>query len=273
MNRITTGGMKEGGMSKTLAILGILTATALGLHYTGLVNFTPALNKAVHYARQAELIEKQARTIIIGLDITAGREKELEKDWRAIDKLVAALGNGDEMSVYLIHSRAESEQETVFFVKMPEHAGPAGQLLTREKKAAQDAWKSCWQGSVLPMVKSDKAQRTDLFGFMRFVASEKARELESGQAVLILFTDGQQVGDGFNMEKKAPAPEDLEGVAGRNFIPELRGACLIFAGVTPTHGIDNAHWRQIQTFWKGYGKKAGASRVSVSSERAIVLDR
>ncbi len=259
-------------MTKTLAILGVLSATALGLHYAGIVDFKPAVNKAAHYAEQAELVDQKPRVIIVGLDITAGREKELEKDRLAIDKLVANLKTGDEMSVYLIHSRAESEQEAVFSVKMSDQAGPAGQMLAREKKAAQDAWQSCWQANVLPLVQSDKAQRTDLFGFMRFVAAQKADSLSSPHAVLILFTDGQQVGDGFNMEKKAPLSGDLKTAARNDFIPDLHGARLIFVGVTPTHGIDNAHWRKIQSFWKEYGEKASAGNVSVSSERTIALN-
>jgi len=227
----------------------------------------------VYFAEQAELVEKQPQTIIIGLDITAGREKELEKDRLAIDKLVANLKTGDQMSVYLIHSRAESEQEAAFSVKMSELAGPAGQTLVREKKVAQAEWEKCWRQSVLQLVHSDKAQRTDLFGFMRFVAAQKAGLLCSPHAVLILFTDGQQVGDGFNMERKAPSSDDLKIAARNDFIPDLQGARLIFTGVTPTHNIDNAHWRKIQSFWKEYGKKSLAGNVSVSSERTIVLER
>ena len=259
-------------MAKTLAILGILTATALGLHYTGIVDMKPAINKAVYYAEQAELVEQEPRAIVIGIDITAGRETELEKDRLAIGKLVDNLKPGDQISVYLIHSRAEAEQEIIYSIKMSEHAGPAGQKLAREKKTAQDSWQTCWQDRVLPLVKSDKAQRTDLFGFMRFAAAQKGDLLSTPHAALILFTDGQQVGDGFNMEKKAPSSDDLKIAARKDFIPDLHGARLIFAGVTPTHRIDNAHWRKIQTFWKEYGQMASAGSVSVSSERVIVLE-
>jgi hypothetical protein len=75
------------------------------------------------------------------------------------------------------------------------------------------------------------------------------------------------------MEKKAPSLDDLKIAARKDFIPDLHGARLIFIGVTPTHGIDNAHWRKIQSFWREYGKKALAANVSVSSERTIALER
>lgn len=108
---------------------------------------------------------------------------------------------------------------------------------------------------------------------MRFVAAQKADLISSPNAVLILFTDGQQVGDGFNMEKKAPSSDDLKTAASNDFIPDLHGVRMIFTGVTPSHGIDNAHWRKIQSFWKEYGKKALALNISVSSERTIILER
>lgn len=254
---------------RTLAILSILTAAAIGLHYGGIVNFDPAVDRVVQIAEKVDLIEKEPRNEIIGLDITAGREAELDKDREAIGKRVEGLRAGDQMTVYLIHSRAESDQEAIFSITMPENSGPAGRVLVRGKKAAEQAWNDCWEKSVTPLIKSDKAQRTDLFGFMRFVATQKPDFMSHHNAALILFTDGQQVGDGFNMERKAPSKADLERALGKELIPDLEGIRLYFVGVTPTHKIDNAHWRKLQTFWKEYGKEANAKSVSVSSERSI----
>ena len=255
---------------RTLGILSFLTAVALGLHVGGVVNFDPAVTRVVQVAQNIELIDKDSFYTIIGLDITDGREKELEKDRKAISERIGSLGSGDRLAVYLIHSKAESEQEAVLSVDMPENPGPAGQVLLRAKKEAEESWAACWKKSVLPLVKSDKTQRTDLFGFMRFIAA-KTEFMKHRNSTLILFTDGQQVGDGFNMEKKAPSHVELEKAAQKDLLPNLRGIRLMFVGVTPTHGIDNAHWRKIQTFWQDYGKKTETKSTNVSSERIINL--
>ena len=257
---------------RTLGMLSVITALAAGLHYGGIVDFEPAASRIAQIAEKVELIEKAPRHILVGLDITSGREREFEKDRQAIAGLVRDLRSGDQMSVYLIHSRAESEQESIFAATMPEHEGPAGQVLLREKKAAEKRWLACWAGNVVPQTRSAKTQRTDLFGFMRFVATQKPDFVRHPCPVLILFTDGQQVGDGYNMERKPPTQTDMERAEKCDLVPDLRDVRLQFAGVTPTHGIDNSHWRKIQTFWKEYGRAAGAKSVSVSSDR-IVLTR
>ncbi len=253
-------------------ITGITTASAAGLHYAGMLN--PALDKVEHVAVLAGVIQKSPRNIVIGMDITAGREGELSKDKKAIDKLIKNLDAGDRISVYLIHSRAESEQEELFSLSLPESIGPMGQVLIRAKKTAEQEWDVCWQKKIMPLVDSDQAklkQRTDLFGFMRFISSQKAELLTHKKAFLIVFTDGQHVGDGFNFEKRQPSENDIEKAEKSDFIPDLHNIRLFFVGMTPTHRISNDHWRQIQKFWKAYGNISGAKRVNVSSERNINL--
>lgn len=254
---------------RTIWIMTALTATVIGLSYAGVINMDPVVSRAVDIAQRIELLDREPRTIIVGLDITAGREGELEKDRRAIGEIIHRAGQGDRISVYLIHSRAESEQEAVFSAALPDSPGPSGQVLARAKKEADARWESCWEKRVLSLTSSDKTQRTDLFGFMRFVAAQRPEFADRGNAYLVLFTDGQQVGDGFNMEKKAPGRADLEKAERLELIPELDGVRVQFAGVTPTHRIDNEHWRRIQTFWKEYGSLSGAKSVSVTSERNI----
>ena len=256
---------------RTLGVLSLMTALVVGLHYGGMVDFEPAASRIAQIAEKAELIERAPRHILVGLDITSGREREIDKDRQVIGEMVRDLRSGERMSVYLIHSRAESEQEAVFSVMMPEHEGPAGQVLLREKKAAEKHWIECWDRNVVPLTRSAKAQRTDLFGFMRFVSTQKSEFVRHPCPVLILFTDGQQVGDGYNMERRPPSQADMERAEKCDMVPNLRDVRLQFVGVTPTHGIDNGHWRKIQAFWKEYGRTAGVKSVSVSSERTISI--
>lgn len=254
---------------RTLVIVSIVIALAAGLHYGGVVNFTHVASRTFQVLEKYNVIEKGAMYTIVGLDVTAGREKELEKDRKAIGELIKDMKSGDHIVVYLIHSRAESEQEAVFSALTPENQGPMGQELTRAKKSAESSWAECWNKSITPLATSDKKQRTDLFGFMRFVSSQKTGFLEHENAILLLFTDGQQVGDGFNFEKKSPTNTDLKRAEEMGLIPELPGVRIVFAGVTPTHKISNEHWRKIQNFWKEYGHQTGAVSTKVSSERIM----
>lgn len=260
--------------SFTTAILvaGITTASVVGLHQTGML--IPALSKAEQVGVTVGIIPQSSNSIIVGLDITTGREHELVKDKQAIDKMIHKLGTGDYMTIYLIHSRAESEQEEIFSVVLPDNIGPMGQILQRKKSAAVKEWNICWQEKVMPLVHNVGTQlklRTDLFGFLRFIAHQKTEFLEKKKAWVILFTDGQHVGDGFNMEKRAPHDSDLDRANQADFIPPLNNVRLIFLGMTPTHRISNDHWRQIQKFWKAYGNASGAKYTSVSSERNLSI--
>jgi hypothetical protein len=255
---------------KTLGMLTVVIALTAGLHYGGIVNLTPIADQTVQILEQYEVVERGPIYTIIGLDVTAGRERELMKDRKAIGELIRIMRAGDHMVVYLIHSRAESEQEAVFSTKMPDNQGPMSQVLTRAKHSAESSWSSCWDKNVISVIHSDKKQQTDLFGFMRFVASQKPEFLEHKKAILLLFTDGQQVGDGFNFEKSGPTNADLERAEKMGLIPELPGVSLVFAGVTPTHRISNEHWRKIQSFWKDYGYQSRARSTKVSSERIML---
>lgn len=218
-----------------------------------------------------DLMEKYPRYILVGLDITAGREHELAKDRAIISKLINETRLGDVVEVYLIHSRAESEQETVFEVTMPTEQGPMGSAFNRSKQKAIKDWEACWNGAVMPAMNSGKRQQTDLFGFMRYVSSQKPEFMEHKHANLILFTDGQQVGDGYNMEQKAPETAELQKLKEKGLLPELNGVNVNFVGVTATHKVTNAHWRQLQTFWQEYAKEAGAVKVISTSERKVRL--
>lgn len=72
---------------------------------------------------------------------------------------------------------------------------------------------------------------------------------------------------GLYREREELVSADFEKATQKDLIPNLPGIRLVFVGVTPTHGNDNAHWRKIQAFSIEYGKTAGAKSVSVSSER------
>lgn len=238
----------------------------------GYVDFQSIADKAVPILQRAEILDKEPRYTIIGWDITAGRESELDKDRAAIAELVKNARLGDKLEVYLIHSRSESEQEAVFASEMPEDAGAAGQGLVRAKQRADKEWANCWNEKITHLLSSEKKQRTDLFGFMRFVTSQKPEFQEHKHPMLVLFTDGQQVGDGFNMERHAPTSAQLKQLIGSDLMPELNGVNISFAGFTPTHNVTNAHWRKLQNFWKEYAKEAGAESISITSDRKIRIN-
>lgn len=230
-------------------------------------------DKMTSYIPADVLREYTPRHIVIGLDITAGREEELMKDREAIGKIINDTRLGDKLEIYLVHSRAESEQESVFTAEMPIQPGPAGQNLKRAKQIADKDWASCWDGKIVPLMADiSRKQQTDLFGFMRYVTTQKPEFKMHKHANLILFTDGQQVGDGYNLEKKIPANSALEQIKANGLLPDMKGISIRFAGVTATHKVTNAHWRQLQDFWKEYAYKAGATSVAVTSDRSIQLN-
>lgn len=256
---------------KTIGIMIAMTALAIGAQQMGYVDYHALLEKSTPFLEDIGVCDKEPRYIIIGLDITAGREGELDKDRAAITEIVKRAREGDRIDLYLIHSRSETEQEAVFSAEMPDNGGPAGQELVRAKQKTETEWATCWGNKIIPLLDSDKKQRTDLFGFMRYASSQNADFQAHKHPVLVLFTDGQQVGDGYNMEKKAPIPGLLQKMKDDDLMPDLSGVKVRFAGVTPTHKISNAHWRKIQSFWTDYAKEAGAESVTVTSDRRISM--
>lgn len=259
---------------KTIIVASIFvgsTALAVYGHQNGYLDVVE--EKVVPFLKQDSIgiLDKDPRHIVIGLDITAGREGELDKDRAAIGRMIKETRLGDKVEVYLIHSRAESEQESVFSAEIPENSGPAGQDFVRAKQKAEKEWEACWDEKVVPQMDSGRKQQTDLFGFMRYVTSQKPEFQEHKHPNLVLFTDGQQVGDGFNMEKRVPTSAQLKKLKEDELIPELNSINIRFAGVTPTHKVTNAHWRKLQAFWKDYSREAGAETVAVTSDRKIQL--
>ncbi len=116
---------------KTIAITAAVAAVAIGAHTSGLANLKTMPGKI------EQLVTVQQRHIIIGVDITAGRENEVPKDFRAVQRLLENAEIGDKIEIYLIDSRSESSQEAIFSVKMPEDEGPMGMALKKAKKGAQ----------------------------------------------------------------------------------------------------------------------------------------
>lgn len=260
---------------KTIALSVLLTASAvaIGTHYYNIVDYAKLYqNSVVPMLKNAEIMEKEPRHIVIGLDITAGREGELTKDREAIAKIIGEARLNDRIEVYLIHSRAEAEQEALFSVQMPQNAGPAGQTFTRSKRKAEQDWQQCWRRVEALDHDGGKKGQTDLVGFLRFCLYQKPEFQNSKHPYLILFTDGQQTGDGYNFEKKAPTNLDLKSMATKGFMPDLSGIAILFVGVTPTHGITNSHWRSIQSYWITFAESAGAKSVAVSSNRVLLLE-
>ena len=230
-------------------------------------------DKIAPYIPAEVMREYTPRYIVIGLDITAGREDELGKDREAIGKIISGARLGDKVEVFLIHSRAESEQESVFTAEMPTQTGPAGQGLKRAKQTADKEWAACWDERIVPlMADASRKQQTDLFGFMRYVTTHKPDFTSHSHANLIIFSDGQHVGTGYNFEKKVPAHADLDRIKSSGLLPDMKGISIRFAGMTPTHKVSNAHWRQLQDFWKEYSGKAGAATVAVTSDRSVQLN-
>jgi len=248
---------------KTVGITAAAAAIAIGAVTTGLVN-VKALPGNI-----AQVFTVQQRHIIIGVDITAGRENEVPKDFRAVQRLLDNAEPGDKIEIYLIDSRSESSQEAIFSAELPEDEGPMGMALKKAKKGAQHSLSECWDKSINKVLGDNHlVQQTDLFGFFRFV-SQKEEFRKSNGPVLILFTDGQQVGDGFNFEKTIPDKNDLMRAKQNEFIADLRNINVSLAGVTPTHAITNSHWRRLQAWWRGYLKEAGVDNISITSERCI----
>lgn len=258
---------------KTFTLVSMLLATSAlaftSYRYGYLDEFQGSV---IPYLQKKNILEKDPRHIVIGLDITAGREGELEKDRAAIARMISETRLGDKVELYLIHSRSESDQEAAFTAEMPAEPGPAGQVLARAKQKAEKEWSDCWVNQIVPLMASGRKQSTDLLGFMRYVTRQKPEFQEHPHPMLVLFTDGMHVGDGFNMEKSVPAPSQLSAFGKEDLIPDLKGISIRFAGVTPTHNVSNAHWRKIQAFWTDYAHVGGAENVIVTSDRNVRLN-
>ncbi len=249
--------------TKIMVISAAIVAVTVGAHAMGLINLK-SVPKDLGLSDELE-----QRHTIVAIDITAGREGEIKKDVDAVEKLIEKAGLGDKIEVYLIHARAESQQESIFSLEMPLDPGPMGMALRRAKKTAGESFAKRWDASVNALLKDGRlVQQTDLLGFFRFV-SQKQEFRKAKKPILIVFTDGQQVGDGFNFERATPTAHDLKKIRDENLMSNLDGVSVTMAGVTPTHNITNSHWRKLQSWWTEYLRNAGAEITSISSERYI----
>ncbi len=250
-------------LNKMIITSVVIAALATGLQATGAIDL-----KAV--PKELGLAGNDPRNIIVAVDITAGREKELPKDFEAVQKLIEKSRPGDKIEVFLIHSRAESEQEAIFTSQMPDDEGPMGMAFARAQKSAEQAFKECWDKSLQAYLGDNSlVQQTDLFGFFRFV-SQRAEFRKSKKPILIILTDGQEVGDGFNFEQSIPTEHDLKRAKDAELMPDLSCVSVTLAGMTPTHNITNLHWRKLESWWNAYFKEAGAENTTISSDRSIL---
>lgn len=251
---------------RTIGIGISIAALAIGAHSLGYINWYQVAETAVPYLQQAEILEKDPTYIIIGVDITAGREAELESDFNAILAMLRNMGPGDRVDIILIHGKSESAQDAVYSCKLPKNPGPAGQLLKRAKQNVGKDFDAAWKTNVFSPLASKKKGQTDLFGFMRLIA-KKEEFMGQKNAWLILFTDGLHVGDGMNMEKKIPALSQLARLKKDELLPELHRIHVRLLGMTATHNISNNHYREVKKFWHEYCKEAGVESVEITSER------
>jgi len=250
-------------LNKIIVTTAVIAALAAGLQASHVLDLRTV-------PKELGLVGSEPRNIIVAADITAGREEELPKDFEAVRKLMDKANPGDKIEVFLIHSRAEAEQEAIFTVQMPNDEGPMGMAFIRAQKGAQQSFKECWDRNIQALLgDSSLVQRTDLFGFFRFV-SHRAEFRKSKKPVLIVLTDGQEVGDGFNFERAIPTDHDLTMAEKAELLPDLSGVNATLAGMTPTHNITNLHWRKLESWWKEYLKEAGAVVTAISSDRSIL---
>jgi len=250
-------------LNRMVGISVIIAALAAGLHATGAVDL-----KAV--PKELGLAGSEPRHIIVAADITAGREGELPKDFDGVQKLLERSSPGDRIEVFLIHSRAESSQEAIFTAQMPDDEGPMGMAFNRAKKNAAQVFKERWDENIgLFLENRHLVGQTDLFGFFRFV-SQRTEFRKSNKPVLIVLTDGQEVGDGFNFERSMPSDHELKMVKRAELLPDLGGVSVSLGGMTPTHSISNQHWRKLQSWWRMYLKEAGAEAGAITSDRSVL---
>ncbi len=250
-------------LTRMIVISAVIAALAIGMHAAGLVNLKEV-------PEELGLSGNEPRHIIVASDITAGREGELQKDFEAVQKLIEKARPGDKIEVFLIHSRAESSQEAIFTAAMPVEEGPMGMAFKRAQKSAQQSFKECWDKSLQAHLGDNRlVQQTDLFGFFRFV-SQRVEFRKSKNPALIVLTDGQEVGDGFNFERTIPTEHDLKRAKDAELMADLVGVRVTLAGMTPTHNITNLHWRKLQSWWRVYLKEAGAEVAAISSDRSVL---
>ena len=256
-------------MLTKIAVLTVaLMALLLGANAAGIIN----LNGIPNELGLSDKIEH--RHIMIGVDITTGREGELPKDFEAIQRLIGSAQLGDMIDVFLIDSRSEAAQEAIFSMKMPVEPGPMGMVLARAQQSANKSFADCWNKKINSFL-TDKnlVEETDLFGFFRFVSERNTEELndlkKKDPIYLIVFTDAQEVGDGFNFERTIPGKGDLIRAKEAGLIPNLSGVKVNMLGVTPTHNISNDHWRKLVLWWRAYLQEAGAEILSITSERTL----
>jgi hypothetical protein len=143
--------------------------------------------------------------------------------------------------------------------------------LKQKRKEEEKRFAKTWDKIIPPLVKNNKLiMKSEIFGMIKF-AAKKFRLNGDKNSSLILFTDLQQVGDGYDFERYLPPLKTVVAkLKNYNLIPNLSGIKVYVFGVTPTHNVGSLYYSKLLRWWKlFFKKKAMAKQVIITSSRDV----
>ncbi len=205
---------------------------------------------------------KEARLVMVFIDVSLSTLPDRENYKKYIDLLVSRLEAGDRMMVCKILDLTIAEFEPIYDAKVPAF-NMFSDNSTRYQKTIREmsAQISATVDSVLNM--RSKVQKSEIVN--SFLICDQVMRGWSGKKSIVIISDMQESSSEFNFDTDHITPAYLENVLAtlkiKNRVPKLTGVDVWIAGA---YAKDTEQFFAVQEFWKRYLAATGADLRSYS---------
>jgi hypothetical protein len=219
----------------------------------------PAAVLAVLLVVHGRAIGQERINLVIAIDLSqsvavAGpdHKTEFQKNIEASTKLLAQVPAGSHVTIIGITDKSFAQPDILLSATIPDHPGYFGERLKSAQLQLARTWKSR-SAELKP-----EFHRTDILGALVVASQLFSQGNDSGQRVLVLFSDMRHSMPDLNLESPSRVPS-FSDVRKRGHISpaELQQVRVCAMGVHGT-GKSLKYWESLRQFWSEYFLGAGA---------------
>jgi len=207
----------------------------------------------------APALAQERTNLVIAIDLSQSvavvgpdQKAEFQKNVDGITKLLAGVPADSRVTVIGITDKSFAQPDILLSATIPGNAGYFGERL----KAAQLQLVRAWKARNAQL-KPD-FRRTDIIGALAVVSQIFSERNDSGQKVLVLFSDMRHSMPDLNLESPSVVPTFAYARKRTHIIPaDLQRARMYVLGVDGS-GKNLKYWESLQQFWADYFRDAGA---------------
>ena len=207
----------------------------------------------------APALAQERTNLVIAIDLSQSvavvgpdQKTEFQKNVDGVTNLLAQVPADSRVTVIGITDKSFAQPNILLSAAIPGDAGYFGERL----KAAQLQLVRAWKARSAQL-KPD-FRRTDIIGALAVVSQIFSERNDSGQKVLVLFSDMRHSMPDLNLESPSVVPTFAYARKRTHIIPaDLQRARMYVLGVDGS-GKNLKYWESLQQFWTDYFRDAGA---------------